>query len=344
MNGYQRILAALHGESPDTTPVMLHNFMLAAREAGITMGQYRQDPGAIARCLIESVEKYDLDGVLVDIDTATLAGALGAAVELPEDQPALSHGARLKILEEVDDLEPVDIGRYSRVQVWLEAVRLLSRHFRDEVFIRGNCDQCAFSLASMMRTPKEWMLDLMDESNHARAHKLLGHCAGATAQFIRLMAQTGAHMVSNGDSPAGPEMISPRLYRAFALPYEKQAVECAHGQGRPYALHICGNTNLILDDMVTSGADALELDFKTDMQLARMKLEGRATFIGNLDPNGVLALGSPQLVEAKTRELLDCFGGNPRFVLNAGCAIPPTTPSENIRSMIRAARRWQPSR
>jgi MtaA/CmuA family methyltransferase len=344
MNGYQRIRAALRGEWVDTTPVMLHNFMLAAKEAGITMEQYRQNPDAIARCLTESVERYNLDGVLVDIDTATLAGALGVPVELPADQPALSHGARLKVLEEVDDLEPVDISRYSRVQVWLESVRLLSRHFRDEVFIRGNCDQCAFSLASMMRTPQEWMLDLMDENNHARAHRLLEHCAGATSQFLRLMAQTGAHMVSNGDSPAGPDMISPRLYRTFALPYEKMAVECAHGLGKPYALHICGNTNLILDDMAQSGADALELDFKTDMHLARKKLEGRVTFIGNLDPNGVLALGRPQIVEAGTRELLECFGGNPRFILNAGCAIPPTTPPENIRSMIQTARQWQEPR
>jgi MtaA/CmuA family methyltransferase len=341
MNGYERIQAALRGEWPDTTPVMLHNFMLAAKEGGITMEQYRRNPDAIARCHIESVERYGLDGVLVDIDTATLAGAMGVPVELPEDQPALSHGARLKVLEEVDDLEPVNIAQYSRVQVWLEAVRLLSRHFRDEVFIRGNCDQCAFSLASMMRTPQEWMLDLMDEDKHPRAHRLLEHCAAATSQFILLMAQTGAHMVSNGDSPAGPEIISPRLYRTFALPHEKSAVACAHAQGLPYALHICGNTNLILDDMALSGADALELDFKTDTNLVRKKLEGRAAFIGNIDPNGVLTLGSPQLVEIKTRELLECFSGNPRFILNAGCAIPPTSPPENIRSMIQTARQWQ---
>jgi len=341
VNGYQRIRAALLGEWPDATPVMLHNFMLAAKEAGITMVQYRQNPDVIARCHIEAVERYDLDGVLVDIDTATLAGALGVPVELPDDQPALAHGARLKALEEVDDLEPVDIAQYGRVQVWLEAVTLLSRHFRDEVFIRGNCDQCAFSLASMMRTPQEWMLDLTDPENKPRIQRLLEHCAGATSQFIRLMAQTGAHMVSNGDSPAGPDMISPRLYRAFALPCEKLAAECAHEQGLPYALHICGNTNIILDDMLQSGADALELDSKTDIDLVRKKLEGRATFIGNIDPNGVLALGSPQLVETRTRQLLECFTGNPRLILNAGCAIPSTAPPENIRSMIRTARQWQ---
>jgi uroporphyrinogen decarboxylase len=68
-------------------------------------------------------------------------------------------------------------------------------------------------------------------------------------------------------------------------------------------------------------------------------MSGRATFIGDLDPSGVLALGTPELVEAKTRALLEVFADSPRFILNAGCAIPATTPPENLRAMILAARR-----
>jgi uroporphyrinogen-III decarboxylase len=40
----------------------------------------------------------------------------------------------------------------------------------------------------------------------------------------------------------------------------------------------------------------------------------------------------------KTRELAAVFAVPPRFILNAGCAIPATTPPENLRAMIRAAR------
>jgi len=36
MNGYERITAALNDKKPDTTPIMLHNFMMAAREHGVT--------------------------------------------------------------------------------------------------------------------------------------------------------------------------------------------------------------------------------------------------------------------------------------------------------------------
>ncbi len=338
MNGYQRIAAALRGEWPDRVPVMLHNFMMAAREAGHTMRAFREDPAKLAGSFIRAVETYEYDGVLVDVDTATLAGALGVPLELPDDEPALCRGARLARLEEVDDLEPPDVGRYPRVQVWLEAVRILVRHFGQEVHVRGNCDQAPFSLASMVRGAAEWMIDLMDEANRERAERLLDHCAEAGVQFIRLTAATGAHMVSNGDSPAGPDLVSPRLYRTFALPWEKRLVDEAHRLGLPYALHICGRTDRILDGMLETGADALDLDYKTDVRLAHERMRDGATLIGNLDPSGVLALGTPALVEEKTRELVAVFADTPRLIVNAGCAIPATTPPENLRAMIRAAR------
>jgi uroporphyrinogen decarboxylase len=338
MNGHQRVAAALRGERPDRVPVMLHNFMMAAREAGHTMRAFREDPRTIADSFVRAVETYGYDGVLVDVDTATLAGALGVPVELPEDEPALAHGARLSRLDEVDDLELPDVGRDPRVQAWLEAVRILVREIGGEIYVRGNCDQAPFSLASMMRGAADWMMDLMDEESRERAERLLDHCAEAGLQLLRLMAGTGAHMVSSGDSPAGPDLVSPRVYRTFALPWEKRLVDEAHRRGLPYALHVCGRTDRILDDMLATGADALELDHKTDLGLAHERLKDRATFIGNLDPSGVLALGTPALVEARTRELCAVFADTPRFILNAGCAIPATTPPANVRAMIRAAR------
>jgi uroporphyrinogen decarboxylase len=338
MNGYHRIRAALHGDPPDAVPVMLHNFMMAAAESGVPMSQYRKDPAAVARCHIQAIEKYRYDGIVVDVDTATLAGAVGVPVAFPEDEPAVYHGCRLGSLREARDLEPVDVGRYWGIQVWLEAVRLLKRHFHDEVYIRGNCDQCPFSLAAAMRGSADWMIEILDPENQDDAHRLLEYAAGATIQFIRLMAATGAHMVSNGDSPAGPSVVSPAIYRSFALPYEKRVVESAHALGLPYMLHICGKTEPILEDMLSTGADALELDYKTGACSARDIIRSRAAFVGNLDPTGVLAAGTPGLVEEKTRELLEIFAGIPRFILNAGCAIPATTPPENIRTIIRVAR------
>jgi len=340
MNGYHRIAAALGGRRPDRTPVMLHNFLMAAREARVTMKEYRENPETVVRVFGEAVEKYGYDGILVDIDTSTLAGAVGVPVEFPDDMPAPLAGRRLERLDDVRELPPPDVEKYPGIHVWLEATQLLARKYGSDFFIRGNCDQAPFSLACAMRGTADWLMDLSDPANHELAHELLDYCTEATTQFLRLMGETGAHMVSNGDSPAGPELASPKLYREFALPYERRVAACAHELGLPYMLHICGKTDRILAEMIFTGADALELDYKTDAGLAHRLMKDRTTFVGNIDPSGVLALGTPALVEQKTRGLLALFSDTPRFILNAGCAIPAETPAENLKTMIRVAREF----
>ncbi len=340
MNGYERINAALNGLKPDKTPVMLHNFMMAAHEHGITMAQYRNDPQLIAECFIASVDKYRYDGILIDIDTVTLAGAVGVPVDFPENDPARTHRGNLDNLENVLRLKPAKVENYKYIQIWLEAVRLLKAYYKDEIYIRGNCDQAPFSLASMMRGAQNWMLDLVMGTDE-QLETILEYCTDASSQFIKLMAQTGCDMVSNGDSPAGPEMISPDMYLKFALPYEKRMAEVAHQAGVAYALHICGNTDSILDDMLLTAADAFELDYKTDIAKIYNTLGTTTTFIGNIDPSGVLALGTTEAVQKKTIELLSAYRNSSRFILNAGCALPPTTPAANLKMMIDTARNFR---
>ena len=136
MNGYQRIITALKGEQPDTIPVMLHNFMMAAKEAGYSQAEYRSDPQKIANTFIQAVEKYQYDGILVDIDTVTLAEAVGVPVDFPEHEPARSNKSCLNDLQEVDDLGVPEIINSERIQIWLEAVKILSTYFGQEILVR----------------------------------------------------------------------------------------------------------------------------------------------------------------------------------------------------------------
>lgn len=339
MNGYERIQAAIKGAPADKVPIMLHNFMMAAQEAGVRMDTFREDPRVMADVFIGSIEKYAYDGVLVDLDTVTLAGAVGVPVDFPVKEPARTAHGNLGQLDKLEKLSPPALENYRYIQHWLEATRLIKDHFKDEIFVRGNCDQAPFSLASMMRGSQNWMLDLV-VGEPGSIRELLEYCTEATCQFIDLMSQTGCDMVSNGDSPAGPEMISPEMYTEFALPYEKRVVERAHKNNLPYTLHICGNTDSILGEMLKTGADAFELDYKTNVQKAYDVLHDKACFIGNIDPSGVLALGTPAMVEKKTTELLRIFTKTDRFILNAGCAIPAETPEANLRAMIDTARNF----
>lgn len=336
MNAYQRIKAALDGRWSDQRPVMLHNFMWATRQAGYTMRDYYTKPQVAAEVHIRAAEKYKLDGILIDIDTAVMAAAMGAPVDYPEDDPARVHGQLLTSLEAVNDMPEAEIAKCERVQILLETTRIIKKHFGDELFIRGNCDQAPFSLASMLRTPADWLMDLL--TNEALAFKLLNHCETACLQMIDLMAAENVHMISHGDSPAGPDMISPEMYRRFALPYERSMAKHTHDAGLYYLIHICGNTDLILQDMKSIGADAVELDYKTNLQQVYEHFHQQMVLFGNIDPTGVLTEGTPSEVAQKTRQLLNLYKNSPRLVVNAGCAIPPTAPEENIRAMIETTR------
>ncbi len=337
MNGCERINAALNGEKPDKVPVMLHNFMMAAREHGVSMEQYRNDPKIIADCFVAAVEKYGYDGIVVDIDTVTLAGAMGAAIDFPPDDPARIVSGNIEQPGYISHLKPFEIDNYRYINIWLEAVSILKDYFSNEIYIRGNCDQAPFSLAGLLRGMQNWMIDLVT-GNEQEISQLLEYCTEAVSRFVNLMIKTGCDMVSNGDSLAGPEMIPPEFYIKYALPYESKIVKAVHDADMKYALHICGNTDVILEHMLLTGADAFELDYKTDTDKIYRTFHNKAAFIGNIDPSSVLALGTRHEVQKKTLELLSFYKNSDRFILNAGCAIPPDTPSENLRMMIRTAR------
>ena len=93
--------------------------------------------------------------------------------------------------------------------------------------------------------------------------------------------------------------------------------------------------------MIETGTDAIEIDYKTDINIAHKVCKDRVVFIGNIDPSGVIAMGTPELVRKKTKELLEIYSDSPKFILNAGCAIPPITPEENIKAMIEVAREFR---
>ena len=60
MNGKERIDAVLKGNWPDKRPVLLHNFLMAAKEIDVSMKQYRENPEIIASSHIEAIENMIL--------------------------------------------------------------------------------------------------------------------------------------------------------------------------------------------------------------------------------------------------------------------------------------------
>ena len=106
------------------------------------------------------------------------------------------------------------------------------------------------------------------------------------------------------------------------------------------AYHICGNATRIVDDMTATGAAVLELDYKCDLAKIKAATAGKTTILGVIDPSGVLAFGTPDLVTEKVREELALLAPGGGLILGPGCALAPETPPENVHALIEAGHRY----
>jgi uroporphyrinogen decarboxylase len=314
--------------------------MPAAREAGIAMEEYRVNPAAIARAHLEAVEKYGHDCILVDTDTTMLAEAMGARSECAPNEPGRIVEPAIRSLEDVDRLKVVNPETDGRIPALLEAVRLMFKQVGSEVAIRGNADQAAFDLACIVRGIEEFLMELVDQPDNPRLAQLMEVCYQSHLAVHRALVKAGAQFTSMGDSLAGPDVVSPRMFNRFARPYEERLVRELAADGIFVVIHICGDTSRILDSLAEYDACGFELDYKTDALEAKQTAGARHVLFGNIDPSGVLAIGNVEDVREAARQLIAVWKPQGRFVLNAGCAIPPTTPPENIRALVEAAKEF----
>jgi MtaA/CmuA family methyltransferase len=173
-------------------------------------------------------------------------------------------------------------------------------------------------------------------------HQLLDFCRQASYRYAVAQIEQGAHATSIGDSTSGPDVISPNYYREYAYPHVKKLAGDLKSRDITLAYHICGNSTPIIADMVETGAAIIEIDQKADLPRSKEISAGKSTLLGPVDPNEVMASGTPELVAEKCREAIDILSPGGGFILGPGCALPATTPDENIFAMIDTAKSYFP--
>ena len=213
----------------------------------------------------------------------------------------------------------------------IEAVRLLHEQANKVVPVMGWVEGAMaeandlLSDSIMMTTfydAPEWLTTLMERITEVEI------------AFARIQIDAGADIVGLGDAIAS--IVSPSMYRRFALPYEKRIFDAVHEKGALARLHVCGNTSKILPDMLTSGADFIDVDWMVDYARAAEVFGERAGLVGNFDPVSVMYSGSEQAIEEAVTHCLE-VGGSRSFSA-AGCEIPDGTPQNNLRIHARVLR------
>ncbi len=327
---------ALRGEATTAVPAGPLAVHFCARLAGITIREYSTNAGALADSVIRYHERFRPDAVWVSADTWVSAEAMGATVIAPaDDQPLCGSGEpRVRTARDIDRLPSPDPGSQGRYPVMLEALERVRRAVGTEAFVVACFDQYPFSLAGALLGLDQLMLRLRDDPPFVRS--LMERCLEYSRAYAIALGAAGADMLSGGDSPAG--LIGPRAYREVAWPFEQRLIaEIQAATRKPVSLHICGNSRPILEDMVKSGADVLELDHQVDLAEACRLAGPNLALWGNLDPVGLLAQGSPGEVRVAARRAVETVRscGHARFVLSSGCTLAVETPCANLDALFR---------
>lgn len=139
-----------------------------------------------------------------------------------------------------------------------------------------------------------------------------------------------AHRTSN-------DFISPAIFRDIAFPAMREITERLAARGITMIFHCDGKWDLNLEYLarLPEGKCVFQFDGRTDMFLARRKLGDGHCIFGDV-PAAMLAFGNEKEVEAYCRKLIREVGANGRFILGAGCEIPPDAKPENVRALLRA--------
>lgn len=178
--------------------------------------------------------------------------------------------------------------------------------------------------------------DLFDRPEKVR------ECSDLAADFFVVIAELGialtgvprfncaCHRTSN-------DFISPTHFRELAFPSIRKITERLVERGVKLIFHCDGKWDMNLEHIATlpEGECVFQFDGRTDMQLARKTLGPGHCIFGDV-PATMMAMGDETEVADYCEKLIREIGAEGRFILGAGCEIPPNAKPENVRAMLRA--------
>ena len=337
LNSRERVLRLFRREPIDCIPVFsgMGNITIHGLEKyGWRFPEVHTDARKMASMAASTFQLFGFECAVVPFDMGVEAEVLGSKVNYYAHQAEILYPTIIEHpAEKVEDLEvkvPSDLAHSGRIPLVTEALRILKREIGDQVAI-GSYVLGPYTLAGQ----------LVDLSNLAKAafkkpatvSNLLGKLAEAIIQIISIYKAAGADYISVREMGAGPDILSPRIFESLVMPHLKRIFDEIE---LPHVLHICGDTNDIVDRMALCGAGAISVEKKNNVAETRKKLGPDALIFGDLDAYGVLVQRKPDDIERAVKEAID-RGVNAVW---PGCDIWPTVPKENMEALMNAAKKY----
>lgn len=341
MTERQRYLASINMETMERPSVACTGAITVDGivQAGINPATMWQDGNALAK--LAKVE-HDMCG-FEDLNLFmvwTHLEALGADVNYQEGKgiPYL----RQPLFKLGDDYQMPDMDRYTKHPAVVRSVQAFKRARQlagKDTAVTVVTSWGPLTNAGHLIGTEELMMSIALDPDEVK--RLLKFCAEYSAEAYKAELAAGfiddCDCIMPGEPTASGDLISPEMFEEYSLPYVQTEMRAIRAAGANPSLHICGDTSGHLPLMAQSGALALAIEQKVDPYAAVKLVGGKAALVGNVGPVEPLMLGTPEQVRKDTLRCIDAGFQ----VIHPGCALPPETPTANLRAMTDATKAFR---
>lgn len=227
---------------------------------------------------------------------------------------------------EVECLPISEMEKHSRVGAVVESINYLSKKYPDIPTIGSLTGP--LSTAASVVDPMNFLKQLRREKDGA--HRVLDYVCRHLIAYATLMVEQGASAISIADPTATGEILGPRLFEEYAVPYLNMVVDAIHTLGVPVIVHICGEVGMVKPQLAMLHGNAISVD--AFVNLKKMKEENNEFItMGNLSTY-LLEFGESQKVYRAAKSLLR----DQIDIMAPACGLSTSTPLENIKAFTEA--------
>lgn len=328
----ERFALLVIDEKPDHCPVIPLLTSFSAKVAGMKLKEYYTKGKALAQAQIIAWEEFGHDAINIFSEVGIIAEALGSEFFYPEDDlPVLKTPALNR--KEIKELKIPDPYTAGRLPLYLEAIEFAYQAFGDQVPILAYLP-APLTTAMFLTPPEEFLINTI--RNPSLVRDLLAISLQGAIAFSSAIIDAGGLPIIV-DPLASASVISPKAFQEFALPYERELINFLHRYDLDCILHICGDTEPILDFLPETNADLISLD-KVPISLICQRLGKKMRIIGNFPPTNLI-FSSPKTIEEEVKEMVKIGRKAEKgYIAATGCEVPMKTPKENLKAFIRGAK------
>lgn len=264
------------------------------------------------------------------MDLSVEAEAFGAQVRFSDDEVPTIVGQLVADEDAANELTIPAVGD-ARTGIYVDAVRLAKQRITDRPVLAGCLGP--YSLAGRLMDVTEIMYMCFDEPE--TVHIVLEKATQFLIEYCKAFRAAGADGVVLAEPLAG--LLSPALNAEFSCEYVQNLIAAVQTDDFAVVYHNCGDAVVRqLDDIFALGAAAYHFGNAIDMRDVLAKAPETVLCMGNIDPAGEFANGTPDSIREATAALLRDIGNRPNFLISSGCDIPPHAKWENINAFFHA--------